>query len=334
MRAVRCETPEQLNGPGVHAFAVESPGPIDSHPLRLIERPPPEPGPSQVRVRVRACGVCRTDLHLAEGDLPPQHRLVTPGHEIVGVVDRLGSGARRFRLGDRIGIAWLARTCGACRFCVTGRENLCVEPLFTGWHRDGGYGEYVLADEDFAYALPDELSDERAAPLLCAGIIGARALARAELPDKGRLGIYGFGASAHLCLQLALDMGARVHVISRSPAKRALAIDLGAASAHGADGRPPEALDSAILFAPAGELVAGCLAALERGGRLVVAGIHLSEIPPLSYDAHLSGEKILTSVTANTRKDGTDFLQAAMRIDIEVSTAAYPMLRANEALLD
>ncbi|MGH9291425.1 MAG: zinc-dependent alcohol dehydrogenase family protein [Acidimicrobiales bacterium] len=318
----------------MHAFAVEFPGPIDSHPLHLIERPLPEPGPSQVRVRVRACGVCRTDLHLAEGDLPPQRRLIAPGHEVVGIVDDVGHGAVRFQLGDRVGIAWLGRTCGSCRFCADGSENLCLEPTFTGWHRDGGFAEYAVADEDYCYALPDELSDEQVAPLLCAGIIGYRALCRANLPEGGRLGLYGFGASAHLTLQLAVARGARVHVVTRSAAARALAVDLGASTAQGAESRPPQPLDSAILFAPAGEVVPRCLEALDRGGTLVVAGVHLSDIPPLSYAAHLFGEKDVRSVAANTRQDGVELLDAAVRIGLRPTTAPYPMLRANDALRD
>ena len=245
----------------------------------------PEPGPGEVRVRVRACGVCRTDLHLAEGDLVPRRPRVTPGHEVVGVVDRLGAGSTRWREGDRIGVPWLAHTCGKCRFCLSGRENLCTDPRFTGWDVDGGYAEYAVVDEAYAYALPDEFDDVEVAPLLCAGIIGYRALLRADLPEGGRLGIYGFGGSAHLTAQVALAHGARVHVMTRSREAQQLALELGVASAGDADAPPPEPLDSAILFAPVGTLVPPALAALDRGGTLAVAGIHLSDIPALNYRA-------------------------------------------------
>jgi propanol-preferring alcohol dehydrogenase len=231
-------------------------------------------------------------------------------------------------------VPWLARTCGACRFCRAGKENLCVDPGFTGWNVDGGYAEYVVVDEAFAYELPDVFSDEEAAPLLCAGIIGYRALRRANLPPGGRLGIYGFGASAHLTAQIALSEGARVHVMTRAPEARALALELGAASAGDASDPPPERLDAAILFAPVGTLVPPALEALDRGGTLSVAGIHLSDIPVLNYQRHLFEEKTLCSVTANTRRDGDAFLEAAARIPIQVSTTPYSLEDANRALTD
>ena len=318
----------------MRAWVVERPGPIDASPLRLEERPPPEPGPGEVRVRVRACGVCRTDLHVAEGDLPVHRPRVVPGHEVVGTVDALGEGATRFALGERIGIAWLRHTCGSCQFCRTGRENLCVSPAFTGWDEDGGYAELAVAPEAFAYALPGGFDDATAAPLLCAGIIGYRALRRSRLPPGGRLGIYGFGASAHLAAQIALHEGATVHVLTRSPEARALALDLGAASAGDAAERPPEPLDAAILFAPAGELVPVALAALERGGTLAVAGIHLSDIPRLRYAEELFEERSLCSVTANTRADGEELLRLAQRFHLAVTTTPYPLDRADEALAD
>ena len=225
---------------------------MDGGPLEPVERPEPEPGPGQVRVRVSTCGVCRTDLHLAEGDLAPRRPGVVPGHEVVGRVDRVGTGCTDLAEGDRVGIPWLARTCGTCRFCRAGAENLCTAPAFTGWDLDGGYAEFAVVDEGYAYRLPDGLGDVEAAPLLCAGIIGYRALRRAELPPGGRLGIYGFGGSAHLTAQVALAEGATVHVMTRSADARRLALDLGAASAQGADDPPPEPLDAAILFAPVG----------------------------------------------------------------------------------
>jgi propanol-preferring alcohol dehydrogenase len=278
--------------------------------------------------------VCRTDLHLAEGDLPPRHPEVVPGHEVVGTVDRLGTGCTRLAVGDRVGIPWLARTCGTCRFCRSGAENLCTDPRFTGWDVDGGYAEYAVVDEAFAYRLPESLGDVEAAPLLCAGIIGYRALKRAELPTGGRLGIYGFGGSAHLTAQVALAQGATVHVMTRSAAARSLALELGAASAGDAADPPPEPLDAAILFAPVGTLVPPALEALGRGGTLAVAGIHLSDIPVLDYRRHLFEERTLRSVTANTRADGVEFLELAARIGITVSAVPYAFDEADRALAD
>jgi len=318
----------------MRAWAVAVPGPVDSRPLVAVERPVPEPAPGEVRLRVAACGVCRTDLHLAEGDLAPRRPGVVPGHEVVGVVDAVGQGCRRFRAGDRIGIAWLRGTCGRCRWCRRGAENLCPEPRFTGWDADGGYAEWAVIDEAYAYRLPAEFDDVSAAPLLCAGIIGYRALRRAALPPGGRLGIYGFGASAHLAAQVALAEGATVHVLTRSADARRHALELGAASAGPADSAPPEPLDAAILFAPAGDLVPVALAALDRGGTLAVAGIHLSDIPPLHYQRHLFQERQLRSVTANTRADGEEFLTLAARLRLRVTTRPYPLGEADRALAD
>jgi propanol-preferring alcohol dehydrogenase len=318
----------------VRAWSVATPGPVASGPLQVGERPTPEPGAGQIRVRVSVCGVCRTDLHLAEGDLTPRRPHTVPGHEVVGAVDAAGPGTQRFAVGDRVGIPWLARTCGTCRWCRRGRENLCAAPTFTGWDVDGGYAEYAVADEGYAYALPPGFDDETAAPLLCAGIIGYRSYRRSALPPGGRLGIYGFGASAHITLQVALAEGAEVHVMTRSAAGRALALDLGAASVQGPEDPPPVALDSAILFAPAGALVPAALSALERGGTLAVAGIHLSDVPPLDYQRHLFEERTLTSVTANTRDDGESFLALAARMGIRPTTTPYPFAAADRALAD
>jgi len=316
------------------SWTVHRPGPIGQGPLARIERERPEPVGSQVRVRVGCCGVCRTDLHLAEGDLPPRRPAVTPGHEVVGTIDALGPDAHRFAVGDRIGVAWLAGTDGSCRFCRSGRENLCRHPRFTGWDVDGGYAEFCLVEEAFGYQLPEQISDEHAAPLLCAGIIGYRALRRAELPAGGALGLYGFGGSAHLTAQLALHLGYRVHVLTRGANNQALAARLGADSVGPADGAPPEALDGAILFAPAGELVPVALQALAPGGTLAVAGIWLSDIPALNYEAELFQERQLRSVTANTRQDGEEFLALAARFGISPTTTAYPMAAADRALTD
>jgi propanol-preferring alcohol dehydrogenase len=318
----------------VRAWEVASPGPIDSGPLRLTDRPVPEPAEGEVRIRVSVCGVCRTDLHLAEGDLPPHLPAAVPGHEVVGTVDAAGPGAVRFGIGERVGVAWLASTCGRCRFCAKGRENLCVEPRFTGWDIDGGYAEYMVAREDFVYRIPATFDDVAAAPLLCAGIIGFRALRRTELPPGGRLGLYGFGGSAHLTAQVALAEGAVVHVLTRSAPDQELARRLGAASVGGVGDRPPEPLDAAILFAPVGTLVLPALEALDRGGTLAVAGIHLSDTPPLDYQRHLFQEKTLRSVTANTREDGREFLDAASRYGVAATTTRYPFEEADRALTD
>ena len=318
----------------MRAWAVKTPGPIENHPLVLVERDTPVPGPGQMRLRVVACGVCRTDLHLAEGDLTPRRPLVVPGHEIVGVVDELGPASSLFLRGERVGAAWLARTCGACHFCLTGRENLCLKPLFTGWDIDGGYATFVIVHEDFVYRLPEGYDDVAGAPLLCAGIIGYRALRRTELPRGGRLGIYGFGGSAHLTAQIAIAEGARVHVMTRSPEARELALALGASSVGDTSDPPPELLDGAILFAPVGEIVPISLASLDRGGVLAVAGIYLSDIPTLNYERHLFQERTLRSVTANTRQDGRDFLEIAARIAIKSTVHAYPFAEADRALND
>jgi propanol-preferring alcohol dehydrogenase len=315
----------------MRAWAVETPGPIDSHPLVQIERALPVPGPGQLRLRVVACGVCRTDLHLTEGDLTPRRALVVPGHEIVGVVDELGEGASTVRIGERVGAAWLARTCGAC---LADQENLCLHPTFTGWDIDGGYSEFVVVNEDFVYRLPEGFNDVEVAPLLCAGIIGFRALRRTELPKGGRLGIYGFGGSAHLTVQIAIAEGARVHVMTRSPESRQLAVALGATSVGDTDDTPPEPLDGAILFAPVGEIVPIALAALDRGGVLAVAGIYLSDVPTLNYERHLFQERTLCSVTANTRNDGRELLEIAERIGMRPTVHPYPFSEANRALGD
>jgi len=318
----------------MQAWVVQRPGPVETGPLRAVERDVPEPGPAEVRVRVRACGVCRTDLHLAEGDLAPRRSATVPGHEVVGIVDAVGTAAARFAAGDRIGVAWLRGTCGWCRWCRTGRENLCPDATFTGWDADGGYAEYAVVPEAFAYRLPEALDDVEAAPLLCAGVVGYRALRRAELPPGGRLGIYGFGASAHVVAQVALAQGATVHVLTRSAQARALALELGAASAGAADAAPPEPLDAAVLFAPVGELVPVAMRALDQGGTLAVAGIHLSDVPSLNYAAELFREKQLRSVTANTRADGEEFLRLAATLHVRPHVQPRPLTEADRALAD
>lgn len=317
----------------MRAWQVAAPGPVDRGPLVFTEVPTPEPGPGEIRVRVLVCGVCRTDLHVVEGDLAPKRGHVVPGHEVVGVVDTRGEGVTRFAVGDRVGIAWLRNTCGSCRWCTRGAENLCVSPRFTGWDDDGGYAEFAVVDADYAYPLPEVFTNVQAAPLLCAGIIGYRALRRAELPEGGRLGIYGFGGSAHLTAQVAIHEGATVHVMTRSGAARELAISLGCASAAGAYEEPPDRLDSAIVFAPVGDLVPVALRALDRGGTVAIAGIHMTNIPEFEYQ-WLFEERQIRSVTANTRADGSELLDIAARIPIRPTTTPYPFEEADRALRD
>jgi propanol-preferring alcohol dehydrogenase len=302
--------------------------------IEAVERERPEPGAGEVLVRVSVSGVCRTDLHLADLELEPRGPGRVPGHEVVGAVVATGSDTRRFAPGDRVGIAWLRHTCGTCDACRSGRENLCRSAAFTGWDADGGFAEYAVVPEAYAYALPAGLEDAQAAPLLCSGIIGYRALRRAALPPGGRLGIYGFGASAHLTAQLALAEGAEVHVLTREAKAQELALELGAASARGAYDAPPVPLDSAILFAPVGDVVPVALAALDQGGTLAVAGIHLSDVPTLSYDAHLFRERTLTSVTANTRSDGEELLTLAERLGVRATVTTYAFDEADVALDD
>ncbi|GAA1890361.1 zinc-dependent alcohol dehydrogenase family protein [Actinomadura bangladeshensis] len=317
----------------MRAWVVQEPSPIASGPLRRADREVPSPGPGELLVRVLACGVCRTDLHVAEGDLPVHLPGVTPGHEIVGEVVSAGPGCLH-GAGDRVGVAWLRGTCGACRFCRRGAENLCPLSVYTGWDAHGGYAEYALGVDAYTYALPPELDDVRAAPLLCAGIIGYRALRRCALPPGGRLGIWGFGGSAHLATQIALAEGADVHVFTRSPAARELARSLGASWAGDSFDAAPAPLDSAIVFAPAGELVPAALERLDRGGTCAIAGIHLSDVPSMDYQRYLFQERQVRSVTANTRADGEEFLTLAARLDVAVTTHAYGLDEADRALAD
>jgi alcohol dehydrogenase, propanol-preferring len=318
----------------VQAWVVRRPRPIDDGPLEPVEVPTLDPGPGEIRVEVSACGVCRTDLHVAEGDLPVQREAIVPGHEVVGVVDRVGPGAARFAPGERVGIAWLRHTCGRCRPCRRGAENLCLTPRFTGWTDDGGYADLAVVPEAYAYRLPVSLDDEHVAPLLCAGIIGYRALQRSGFRPGDRLGIWGFGGSAHLTAQVALAFGGELHVVTRSLAGRELARDLGATTVGGPGEAPPVALDAAISFAPAGEVVPEALRCLDRGGVLALAGIHVTTIPPLDHQRHLFQERELRSVTANTRADGEAFLALAERLRLRVETVPYGFDRADQALTD
>lgn len=319
----------------MRAWRVKQPGPIGTGPLVLSSEPLRAPDAGEVLLRVLSCGVCRTDLHVAEGDLPTHRPNVVPGHEVVGEVVALhAEDAGRLAMGSRVGVAWLRGTCGQCRYCRRGAENLCPQSTYTGWDADGGYADYVTVPVDYAHPLPPGYSDIELAPLLCAGIIGYRALNRADLPPGGRLGIYGFGASAHLAAQVALARGATVHVLTRGEHARRLAIELGAASAGGPADLPPEPLDAAILFAPAGELVLPALAALDRGGTLAIAGIHLTDVPTLNYQRHLFFERQVRSVTANTRADAREFLAIAAKHRLSVITTPYPLDAADLALAD
>ncbi|MFI5353375.1 MAG: zinc-dependent alcohol dehydrogenase family protein [Candidatus Binatales bacterium] len=313
-------------------MAILTPAPIETNPLSAIEVPAPEPRAGEILIRVVTCGVCRTDLHVAEGDLPPRRPRVIPGHEVVGVVERCGDGCKRFKIGDRVGIAWLRETCGACVYCRRGRENLCPNARFTGYDHDGGYAEAAVVREEFAYSIPATLGDEEAAPLLCAGIIGYRAIKRAEVQPGSTVGLYGFGGSAHIAIQVLRHWGCRVLVMSRGGKHRELAESLGADWIGEARERPPKLLDAAILFAPAGDLVLPALEALDRGGILAIAGIYLSPIPQLDYERHLFYEKELRSVTANTRLDGEEFMKIAGEVPIRTHTAAFGLSEANVAL--
>ncbi|MFQ5899390.1 MAG: zinc-dependent alcohol dehydrogenase family protein [Candidatus Methylomirabilia bacterium] len=315
----------------VRALLLRAPGPITASPLEASDLPTPEPGPGQIRIKVGACGLCHTDLHEVEGELALPKLPVILGHQVVGVVEALGPGARRFREGERVGLPWLHETCGRCESCRRGDENLCDHARFTGYDVDGGYAEFTLAPERFAYRLPEGLSDAEVAPLLCAGIIGYRALRLSEVRPGDRLGLFGFGASAHLALQVARYWQCEVYVFTRSPAHRDLARRLGAAWAGGAEDEPAARLDRAISFAPAGSLIPLALAKLRKGGTLALAGIHLDRIPEMPYSL-LYGERALRSVTASTRRDAEELLALAPRIPLRSEVELFPMEEANRAL--
>ena len=313
------------------ACVLHSPAPIETNPLQFRDVPAPRPGQGQVLVRVQACGVCRTDLHVIEGELPPRKSPVIPGHQVVGVVEQQGEGSHRYAIGARVGVAWVHHADGVCEYCRRGQENLCDNPTFTGYSVDGGYAEYVVASEDFVYAIPAGFPDEQAAPLLCAGIIGFRSLRLSGIKPGGRLGFYGFGAAAHVAIQVARRWNVTVYASTRDARHQRLALELGAAWAGGTLDAPPEKLDAAIVFAPAGEIVPAALAALRKGGVLVLGGIHMSPIPSFSYDL-LYQERMIRSVANNTRQDGQDFLRLAAEIPIRMHTQVYPLSEANRAL--
>jgi alcohol dehydrogenase, propanol-preferring len=313
------------------ACLLRAPAAIETNPLEYADVATPQPKSGEVLVRVRACGVCRTDLHVIEGELPPRKSPVIPGHQVVGIVERQGENTRRFPIGDRVGIAWLHRTDGSCEYCRSGAENLCDNPVFTGYTVDGGYAEYIVASEDFVYAIPAGFADEQAAPLLCAGIIGFRSLRLSGIKAGGLLGFYGFGAAAHVAIQVARHWGVEVFASTRDVRHQKLALELGAAWAGGTFDEPPKKLDAAIVFAPAGEIVPAALKALKKGGALILGGIHMSPIPSFSYDL-LYQERVICSVANNTRRDGEDFLRVAAEIPVRTHVQIFPLSEANRAL--
>ena len=323
----------------MQAWALKAPAPVEKQPLELRDLAKPVPGEDELLVQVSACGICRTDLHVVEGDLEVRRPAVIPGHQIVGRIEELGAGVRGLAIGDRVGVAWLNRTCGVCRFCTSRRENLCDAPQFTGWTVNGGFAEYVVAPAAFAYRLPENFADLQVAPLLCAGIIGYRALRLTGIDQRevgwssARLGIYGFGAAGHVCIQVARARGAKVYVATRDRERhQALASELGATWVGGPVEEPPEKLDAAIIFAPAGELVPVALRALDKGGTLVLGGIHMSPIPSFEYSL-IYGERTIKSVANNTRADGQEFLAEAARIPVRTHIEAFPFSEAGQALL-
>jgi propanol-preferring alcohol dehydrogenase len=307
-------------------------GPIEKNPLEPAEIPVPQPGPEDILIKVKACGVCHTDLHTVEGELPEAKLPVIPGHQVVGIAERLGQGTRRFKKGERIGAAWLHFACGRCAFCRGGQENLCENGRFTGFHVNGGYAEYMTIPDKFAYAIPEIFSDEEASPLLCAGIIGYRALRLSNIKPGGCLGLYGFGASAHVAIQVAVHWGCRVYVFSRSKEHQDLARGLGAAWTGSAKEVSPTKTDSAIIFAPAGPLVLDALLNTEKGGTVALAGIYMTPIPDMDYQKYLYHERTLRSVANATRQDGEDLLKIAAEIQIRTTTRIFPLAEANQVL--
>lgn len=324
--------PASDSAAAMRAMVLDQQRPAEESPLSLRELPLPQPGPRQVRIRVRCCGVCHTDLHIAEGDIALQKRPIVPGHQVVGVVDAAGSGVRTLREGDRVGVPWLHATCGSCDYCRRGAENLCDNARFTGLHADGGFAEAILVAEDFAYAIPAPFDDAHAAPLLCAGVIGYRSLRLSGIAPGQRLALYGFGASAHIVLQLARHMGCEVLAMTRTPAHRELAASLGASWTGTADDTPPASPDAAIIFAPAGSLVPEALRVLRKGGTLALAGVTMSQIPAMDYSL-LYHERVVRSVANSTRDDVRQCLQMCAEAGVRTEVEEFPLAQANEALL-
>ena len=314
------------------AMQLCEPAPIEKEPLARAEIRVPEIGPDELLVRARVCGACHTDLHTVEGELSLPKLPLVPGHEVVGTVEKVGERTEGFKVGDRVGMAWLHWACGTCRFCRAGAENLCETAKFTGLHVDGGYAEFTRVPADFAYHIPPGYEDHEAAPLLCAGIIGYRSLRLSGIRPGGRLGLYGFGASAHIAIQVAHHWGCDVYVFTRAPKHQELARKLGAAWVGRAEDNPPGKLNSAIIFAPAGPLVPNALRVLDKGGTLALAGIYMTPIPELDYEKHLYHERRVTSVANATRRDGRELLALAEQIHIETTTEVFPLEQANRAL--
>jgi len=317
----------------MRAWILSQPAPIEHQPLTLTQKPTPKPQAGQVLLRVRVCGVCHTDLHIAEGELIPPHYPVTPGHQVVAEVVALGSGVTHLKHGQRVGVPWLHWACGTCEFCRRGEENLCPNARFTGFHVDGGFAEEMIAEANYVLPLPDSLSDAEAAPLLCAGIIGYRSLRKAEVQPGERLGLFGFGASAHLVIQMARHWNCEVYVFTRSEAHRQHALELGAAWVGRAEETPPKPLDRAITFAPAGDIVLHALEKLRPGGTLAINAVHLSPIPRMDYRL-IYGERTLRSVANATYQDGVEFLRLAESIPIRPTVTLYPFEALHEALTD
>jgi propanol-preferring alcohol dehydrogenase len=315
----------------VKAMVLREPRPVEENPLTYVDLPKPVPAPGQVRLRVRVCGVCHTDLHLVEGEIALPKLPVVPGHQIIGQVDAVGDGVTRFHVGDRVGVPWLYSTCGQCEYCRRGLENLCDNARFTGQHVDGGFAEYMVVPAGFAYSIPIGFPDDQAAPLLCAGIIGYRSLHLSEIQPGGRLGLYGFGASAHVTIQVARHWDCEVYVFTRSAEHQRHALDLGAAWVGQAQDTPPAELDSAITFAPAGWLVPEALRVLRKGGTLAINAIHMSPIPEMPYDL-IYGERTVRSVTNSTRQDAEELLRLAASIPIHTDVELYPLQQANAVL--
>ncbi|MCI4445422.1 MAG: zinc-dependent alcohol dehydrogenase family protein [Candidatus Aminicenantes bacterium] len=309
-------------------------GPVEEKPLKLQEVEQPVPGPGEILLKINYCGVCHTDLHTVEGELTGVNLPRIPGHQVVGTVEKIGEGVTLFQRHDRAGVAWLYSSCGRCRYCRSGRENLCEEAKFTGYDVNGGYAEYMVVPENFAYELPEDFADEKAAPLLCAGIIGYRALRLSRIKPGEKLGLFGFGASAHITIQVARFWGCSVYVFSRSQEHRNHALQLGAKWVGSPEEIPPEKLDSAIVFAPAGEIARQALRVIDRGGTVALGGIYMTSIPPLDYQKELYFEKSLKSVANATRQDGVEFLKIASEIPVDADVQIYPLEKANEALLD
>lgn len=311
---------------------LQSFSPIEQNPLQLVELDIPEPAADEILIRINVCGVCHTDLHTAEGELPDVKLPIVPGHQVVGIVDKLGDQASRFNVGDRVGVAWLYSTCQECGYCQKEKENLCESARFTGYSVNGGYAEFMVIPEIFAYSIPDVFSDEEASPLLCAGIIGYRALRLSDIKPGQRLGLYGFGASAHVAIQVAVHWGCEVYVFSRSQAHREHALQLGAVWTGSSQEDPPVKLDGSINFTPAGETVLDGLRHLDNGGTHALAGIYMSPIPEMDYTQYLYHERTLRSVANATRQDGEDLLQIAAEIPIRTTTQAFALEEANHAL--